>query len=416
MTQEEKALQALLLDDDWPSCLNEWLGGVNIFDVLKVSRAEIRHSNMLAWLLDPKESHGFGTAFLDGFLKRVCQNADVNENTPFLIANWENAAVSREWGAGKCRLDILVECRCASKKSLVLAIENKIDAKDNRGQLDAYYKEVLKEFPCEYNCGRHLFVYLTPNGDDPAFDIESDVWIRLSYAEIVSVLEEVMALKVQMCQNLRELLHDYSSLIRREIMTDFKLEKSCNDIYMKHKEAFDLVYKHADMSGAIGEAKSAIKKFLKEGYSDLDGDLIFTGDGKGIQSALSFHSKAMDKCLQHLPLGSEGSWGNCEVYYYWFDVNRYSGNVRLIVELGPKNVTGALRSNMMKIGKIVNPKKSLQEGVYRRLKAYKVCVASDDLDENKLISKVEESIAKLRKDEEKWLSDFNKGGHKNETT
>ncbi len=85
MTQEEKALQALLLDDDWPSCLNEWLGGVNIFDVLKVSRAEIRHSNMLAWLLDPKESHGFGTAFLDGFLKRVCQNFDVGEKTSLTI-------------------------------------------------------------------------------------------------------------------------------------------------------------------------------------------------------------------------------------------------------------------------------------------------------------------------------------------
>ena len=412
MKKDEKALQALLLDDDWPSCLNEWLGGVNIFDVLKVSRTEIRHSNVLAWLLDPRESHGFGTAFLNGFLKRVCQNSDVGEKTPFLITNCENAVVSREWGAGKRRLDILIECRRTDKKSLVLAIENKIDAKDGKGQLDAYYNEVLKAFPQANKVEQHLFVYLTPNGDDPEHATDSNEnWIRLSYADIVSILDEVALLKIPKLQNVTTLLQDYEALIRREIMTDFKLEERCNTIYQKHKEAFDLVYKHADMSGAIGEAKSAIKKFLKEKYSDQNGELIFTGDRKGIQPTLSFQSRAMNKCLRQLPSGTEGSWGNGDVYYYWIDVNRYNGNVRLIVEFGPKNTTGVLSKTMVRIGQIINPKKTLREGVYRRLKSYKINSIDDNFDGEDFIQKVENVIGKLKNDEKKWLSDFHKGGH-----
>ena len=33
---------------------------LNIFEVLGITKTEIRHSNFLAWLLDPKEAHGLG--------------------------------------------------------------------------------------------------------------------------------------------------------------------------------------------------------------------------------------------------------------------------------------------------------------------------------------------------------------------
>ena len=49
---DEEALKNFLLDID---CLNElqpWTGHFNLFDVLKISRTEIRHSNVLSWLLN----------------------------------------------------------------------------------------------------------------------------------------------------------------------------------------------------------------------------------------------------------------------------------------------------------------------------------------------------------------------------
>ena len=40
----------------------------NAFDVLRYSEYEIRHSNVMAWLLDPGETHGIGRRFLEWFL------------------------------------------------------------------------------------------------------------------------------------------------------------------------------------------------------------------------------------------------------------------------------------------------------------------------------------------------------------
>ncbi len=43
----------------------------NAFDVLRYAEYEIRHSNVMAWLLDPGETHGIGRGFLEWFLGRV---------------------------------------------------------------------------------------------------------------------------------------------------------------------------------------------------------------------------------------------------------------------------------------------------------------------------------------------------------
>src|SRR5579885_2126896 len=43
----------------------------NVFDVLDCKWRESGHSNIIAWLLDPNQSHGLGVAFLDGML-RIC--------------------------------------------------------------------------------------------------------------------------------------------------------------------------------------------------------------------------------------------------------------------------------------------------------------------------------------------------------
>ena len=41
----------------------------NIFKVLKLDNYEIRHSNFLAWLLNPEETHNLGYEFIKEFFK-----------------------------------------------------------------------------------------------------------------------------------------------------------------------------------------------------------------------------------------------------------------------------------------------------------------------------------------------------------
>ena len=57
-------LEKFLLDIDCLDNLDRWANRLNNFDVLSITGNEIRHSNFLAWLLDPNETHGLGEYFL----------------------------------------------------------------------------------------------------------------------------------------------------------------------------------------------------------------------------------------------------------------------------------------------------------------------------------------------------------------
>ena len=72
--QEEdnaKALKNFLLDIECLDPLSEWTSKFNLFDILKITRTEIRHSNMLSWLLSPNENHGLGDSIIRGFIQYV---------------------------------------------------------------------------------------------------------------------------------------------------------------------------------------------------------------------------------------------------------------------------------------------------------------------------------------------------------
>ncbi|MCM6869859.1 PD-(D/E)XK nuclease family protein [Enterococcus faecium] len=57
MIDEKKCLKNLLEDmDDIEEKLSKWTGKTNIFQILKLSKNEIRHSNFLAFLFAPGAS------------------------------------------------------------------------------------------------------------------------------------------------------------------------------------------------------------------------------------------------------------------------------------------------------------------------------------------------------------------------
>ena len=77
----KESLVKLSLNTSALAELNKRQSEINIFEILQVEKTEIRHSNILAWLLDPEESHGLGDGFLRGCIKAVITNLrDRNEN------------------------------------------------------------------------------------------------------------------------------------------------------------------------------------------------------------------------------------------------------------------------------------------------------------------------------------------------
>ena len=95
--EDEKSLRDFLLDEDCLEELSPWTGRFNIFDVLKISRTEIRHSNMLGWLLDPNENHGLGDKFLRAVFQLIANNSSKHDVFEILLLDNSSFLVLREW-------------------------------------------------------------------------------------------------------------------------------------------------------------------------------------------------------------------------------------------------------------------------------------------------------------------------------
>ena len=133
MTLQEEALLNFLLDIDCLDQLSPYLSGFNVFDVLKIARTEIRHSNVLAWLLDPNESHGLHDFFMRALFTSLVKKGVV-ENEPairLLTMDRSDFSIFREWK----NIDILA---VSETQKTVVCIENKIDSLDSNNQLDKY--------------------------------------------------------------------------------------------------------------------------------------------------------------------------------------------------------------------------------------------------------------------------------------
>ncbi|MBR3258016.1 MAG: PD-(D/E)XK nuclease family protein, partial [Eggerthellaceae bacterium] len=249
-TDSENALKEFLLDIDCLDALDEWANTLNIFDVLKISRAEIRHSNMLAWLLNPNENHGLGDRVIRGFLQYYaeCRPEEADIFTALLM-NCGGFSIYREWH----HIDILAVSEEPGHET-VLCIENKIDAGEGRGQLNRYRTVVQEAFPRH----RKLFLFLTPDARDAS---DTDNWCQMGYEHVLDILEGALR-KVKLQQEAQLLIDNYIQIIRRDILEDRRLEELCADIYARHRKALDLLFDHRP--DRISELSELARKWGRE--------------------------------------------------------------------------------------------------------------------------------------------------------
>ena len=149
-----RALERFVVENDELAELEAEIGRLNIFDALGIVHAEIRHSNFLAWLLDPAESHGQGQLFLSTALMDILRNApaDARPLSPIDLdgADLRGVQVRREWR----HIDLLI---VAEQPKIVVAIENKIFSGEHSNQLKRYRSTVASAFPDH----QPLFVHFT---------------------------------------------------------------------------------------------------------------------------------------------------------------------------------------------------------------------------------------------------------------
>ena len=257
----EELLEAFICDKDLQK-LEKDFGKFNIFDCLKLVRHEIRHSNFLAWLLDPNETHGLNDFFLKEFLKQILitkknEVREIQKCNPFTfnkfidtndsyttsysppsifeIDYWDmsDVVVYREFE----NIDLLL---VDEVNKFVLVIENKVDISQHDNQLARYREYVDSQYPSiEY---KKLFLYLKPNSENVELP-----YIYISYDIVRNALEKLLSVKSDKISiDISTIIKHYKYIIERDFMNQAELSKICVKLYNKHKEAIDLINRYSN--------------------------------------------------------------------------------------------------------------------------------------------------------------------------
>ncbi len=315
--KDEEYILELMQDIDCLDQLKQWTEGVNIFRVLRIARTEIRHSNMLAWLLDPNENHGLGSRFLEDFiidLSKPHYYESAKEYDPIitptsaidlLSSDLSDTRVFREWN----HIDILL----ILPKGYTVAIENKVDSSeskdgDGKSQLTRY-SDALR---IHYDPNKCVKVFLTPYGDEPT----DKNWHVYTYSDILSVLEKSLAPQEKyLSTEVTLLIKHYIEILKNDIMED-RLKNLCNEIYQKHKDAFDLIFENREnvTSMASQICFNKIKDLASSGDSNCIKELLTQKPGVNIRFTTEWSEVLKEKLKEE----------SIEVFYQY--VFKPSGN------------------------------------------------------------------------------------------
>lgn len=302
-------LENLLLNIDILDELKLYVEQTNIFDILKISNVELKHSIMLAYIFNPNENHGLGSKPIELFFKMLAQNKGIDNLDVFelLDIDYDDFNVIREYK----NIDILFK---SSKNKIIVCIENKIWTSEHDNQLNRY-KEIIDN---EYENYKKIFLYLTPYGDLPS----DNNWHYISYNDIVSILDQIDIDNIN--PKVKLLIHDYKNMIRSKIMNDNELKELCNKIYRKHKRAIDLIIENKEDD--IYYFYSIINEYL---LKLNDNGFIKYNEKDSSPKTLRFSTKSLEKVFPLIEDVKNSFWGNGRTCGYAVEIKQN----KLIFEL-----------------------------------------------------------------------------------
>lgn len=296
-----------IIQDDEVQRLSVLINRFNPFDVLRVGYYELRHTNTLAWLLDPSGNHGLNDMFLRAFIARL---GDAKSATN-LMHDYETAAdrsviVRREVpltglvseyteeqqlglvqdegenendkptaprkvsGNGKREgaIDILID-----GDGWVMGLEAKVRSGEGKGQLEKYFDKMVS-FAKENNKSLCV-VYLTIDGEEPS----NNNWVPASWREcVLDPLEKILDIRQDLHSDVRAFLLNYLQTLKRHTGSGDDAETLARDI--ANQESF---------VGPLNALKAALAKKSDEDQID-----------KGIERILRRHAPVIRMLLDQL--------------------------------------------------------------------------------------------------------------------
>lgn len=267
---ELELVENFIFNDEVHNTLEKIKNSVMNFNVLEITgmgAQEIKHSNLLSWMLGDNE-HNLEYRVLEGFLKKIVDSNEENENTEllkhyvYLPQKNRNITIYRE----KDNIDLLI---VDDANKVVIAIENKVYAserEDGGGQLKEYY-DIVNEKYSDYEL--RCFVYLTI-GESLSSESNQENWMVASHKMIGEVVKDLLNVN-NMNDKTELILTSYVDLLqRRNIMEKEQLKELCEKIWSKNSKALDILFRYRTTN--LDKLYNLIVeeyKFCLEGYSDI---------------------------------------------------------------------------------------------------------------------------------------------------
>lgn len=385
MNNELKVICDFLVNNDELDELSDNLSQFNIFDVLGITHYEIRHSNTLAWFLEPQGHHGYSDKFFKRFLSRVLNDSDSDISinpSEVELASYLDLTVHREWR----NIDLML---VSEKNKLVVFIENKVKAKESKGQLRRYKKIVEKQYPPKGHdaespeVGYQIIpLFLTIDGDDPSDDGLELGYIPVSFVLILEIIEKLQErFFVSQSEEARGFVSNYLQVIKRLTMQDQELNQLCKSIYRKHRNAIDLIVQY----GASSSAFDACKEVLAEHGVTGDGDPVVTGVIQETRGMLFFLPPKLVEVLNETELLRWKHLDKKFPLYCWFASSRKTEGLRLVLEIGPvenyelrKKILDAFNSGEFSVRKDAYLEGKSYSRAYSKRESLSAAFESDD--------------------------------------
>jgi len=230
-TSVDKALLNFSINNPDLDKLESLIGTFNSFKILGIQDFEIRHSNVLSWLLDPAGHHGLGdTLFKNLLLEFLRDNRgnDLPQINDIISASFSDLRVMREWR----NIDILA---VSPSNNLVVVIENKLDAAESKTQLSEYVGTIKKKF----RDFKKIFVLLTLDGTAPK---GSNLYIRFTHEQIHSIVQTNVELRREhMPLKVYDFIQQYLQILEEKTMQNAEITELCGKLYREHGPAIKLI-------------------------------------------------------------------------------------------------------------------------------------------------------------------------------
>ena len=214
----------------------------NVFQICGVDHYEVKHSAIIAKILDPNGNHGQKDKFLKIFLQTIKDLTGIDTTS---------CSVNTEYITNEGRIDILIE----DKTGKGIIIENKVYAGDQSKQLKRYDKFSKEKF----KTGQYTIYYLTLDEHDASEDSGEGInYIRISYKEhILNWIEESIK-ESATTPLIRETLIQYKNHIKQ--LTN-------QDMETKNKEALiEMMVNNPDAIAALFSVQEEYKKEAFDKY------------------------------------------------------------------------------------------------------------------------------------------------------